>query len=723
MPVGRPPGALAALAATIAVLVSAVPAGAAQPPAAGAPGDPGVWTPADKHGFGTAHDRRSRVWYTLRRRQLTELFYPDLGTPAVRELQFVVSGAGGRAQRDATVTGATEPAGDRSLAFRQVSRTATWRLTKTVSADPARASVLVDVRFESLTGRPQGLHVVLDPALSNDPDDDRGRAAGRRLVAWDRRAAVALDARPRLRGASSGYKGAASDPARALRADGALGERFDAREPGNVVMAARTGLDGVARQHLRLAVSFGEDPAAALQAVRRSLARDPIALRRAFDAQWAAYLRGLASPPAAAAAHRRLYDQSLMVLEASEDKTYRGAGIASPSMPWAWGLGTIEREGSAPYHLVWGRDLYQVATALIAAGDRAAARRALDFLLFRQQRADGSFPQNSQVTGAEKWDQLQLDQVAFPLVLAWQLDSSDARRWRRLRRAAEFLVRRGPRTPQERWENQSGWSPATIAAEIAGLVCASELARRAGDSAAAARYARVADAWAASVARWTVTRTGPLSDEPYYLRIVKDRAPNRGTTYSIGDSGPGAADQRAVVDPSFLELVRLGIKSAGDPVVRNTLAVIDATIKADTPHGPLWHRFTYDGYGETRGGGPWDLGEPDTFKTFGRVWPLFSGERGEYELLAGNRAAAEAHLSTMALTANGGLMLPEQVWDGRPPTGRGDAKAGEGTRSATPLAWTHAQFVRLAWSIEAGRPVELPSIVACRYLRTPPVAC
>jgi glucoamylase len=387
-------------------------------------------------------------------------------------------------------------------------------------------------------------------------------------------------------------------------------------------------------------------------------------------------------------------------------------------MPWAWGDGSIEKPSGA-YHLVWARDLYQVATAQLAAGDRAAAERELDFLFERQQRPDGSFPQNSTVSGTEHWTKLQLDEVAFPLVLAWQLGRRDARTYREhVVPAASFIARAGPKTQQERWENQAGFSPATIAAEVAGLICAADLARANGDAASAARWEATADRFNAGIERWTLTTNGPLSSAPYYLRVTKDGEPNRGTRYDIGDSGPSRADQRGVVDPSFLELVRLGLRRPDDPNVLSTIGVVDRTLGVDTPNGTFWHRFTSDGYGERRDGGPWGIGQPDTFRTFGRAWPLFAGERGEYELAAGDPAAAATRLTAMAGAANAGEMLPEQVWDARAPSGRPGFAPGEGTRSATPLAWSHAQLVRLAWSLQAGAPVETPSIVACRYTGT-----
>jgi glucoamylase len=386
-------------------------------------------------------------------------------------------------------------------------------------------------------------------------------------------------------------------------------------------------------------------------------------------------------------------------------------------MPWAWSKLTVEEDlPSGAYHLVWARDLYQVATAHLAAGDPAAAERSLDWLLFTQQKRDGSFPQNSFVDGEERWDAVQMDQASLPLVLAWQLGRTDARTWARVRRSADFVLREGPNTGQERWENQAGWSPSSIAAQIAGLVCAAEIARANGDEARATRYLAAADSWQRDVERWTATTNGPLSDEPYYLRITKDRAPNRPTTFDNGDSGPGRVDQRRVVDVSFLELVRLGVKRWDDPVVRSTIGVVDDQLGTRTALGEFWHRFSYDGYGETRNGRQWDIGEPDTYRTFGRLWPIFAGERAEYELLSGE-GDPRARLAAMANTANAGLMLPEQVWDTRAPADRPGVVPGTPTFSATPLAWTHAQFVRLAWSIDAGRPVEQPSVVAERYAR------
>jgi glucoamylase len=691
--------------------------GCATPSAPGHPGAPAIWTRADKVGFGTARGEVSRVWFTLGSSgELTEVYYPTLGTPSVRDLRFVVSD--GRTftevETDAT-TSRVELVDPRSLTFRQINtaRSGRYRLTKTYVTDPERDVLLLDVHFESLSGEPYLLYVVYDPSLSNEGMDDTGTSEEGALLASDARTASVLLARPGFTRMSSGYLGA-SDGWSDLRDDHVMDWSFRAPQPGNVVQTGRLEVDGRARQRVTLALGFGATGTQAHGAARASLAAGFEEVARRYAEGWHGYLDSLPPAPASAQAWRTTYDVSVMVLAASEDKTYRGAFIASPSMPWVWGSGLEKPSG--PYHLVWSRDLYQIATGLLAAGDRQGAERALDHLFQVQQKPDGSFPQNAEVDGTPRWTSLQLDEVALPLVLAWQLGRDDARTYtEHIRKAADFLVANGPASPQERWENQSGYSPGTIAAEVAGLLCAADLARRNGDTASAERYETTADAWQRQVEAWTVTSNGPLAAHPYYLRLTKEGSPNAGTAYSIGDGGPAAMDQRRVVDPSFLELVRLGVKPADDPVIVQSLAVVDAQLRVDTPNGRFWHRFDFDGYGETREGGPWVISEPGTGQTLGRAWPLFAGERGEYSLLVGQ--PADEHLAAMARSGNEGYMLPEQVWDGRPPSGQPGFVTGEGTFSATPLTWTHAQFVRLAWSIQAGYPVEQPSLVACRYTR------
>ncbi len=300
-----------------------------------------------------------------------------------------------------------------------------------------------------------------------------------------------------------------------------------------------------------------------------------------------------------------------------------------------------------------------------------------------------------------------MDEQSYPVVLAWQLGVTDEATWEKhLRPEAEYLVAHGPATEQERWEEVPGYSPSTIAAEIAGLVCASDIARRHGADADARRYMDTADDWASHIEKWTVTTTGhigaKLAPDGYYMRIDNNTDPNDGYRFDA-HNGAGMRDERDIVDQGFLELVRMGIRPAGDPVIERSLKVIDAVIRVETPNGPDFHRYNHDGYGETYFGGPWQ-GEG-----VGRLWPIFAGERGEYEVAVGGDPTP--YLQAMLHFANDGGMIPEQVWDRANPT-YGDFTFGQGTGSATPLVWSMAQFMRLAVDVQAGRIVEQPSVVA-----------
>ncbi|MFL5659647.1 MAG: glycoside hydrolase family 15 protein [Ktedonobacteraceae bacterium] len=681
-------------------------------------------TPANKEGFGTAQGAASKVWYTLQDGRLTEVYYPDLGTPSVRDLEFIVSDGHSFAERAfESSTHVIQLVDLNSLTYQQVDteQSGRWRLTMTYVTDPSRSSLLLAVRFESLTHSPYLLYVYYDPSLTNNGMDDSGSTQGSALVAADGHTASALVTAPGLIETSNGYLGT-SDGWTDISEHYQMEWHYQSAPNGNVVQTGRTTLNGVGRQNLTLALGFGSTASEALPTAQQSLGTGFGAVAQAYANGWHTYLASLQGPPASltTSLERETYQVSEMVLAASEDKTYRGAYIASPTMPWAWGTGLENPSGA--YHLVWARDLYEIATALIAEGDRGGAGRALDYLFNRQQKPDGSFPQNSLVDGTPHWSNLQLDEVADPIILAYQLGRTDPITWSHVKRAADFIVgfQQGgfaaPWTPEERWENQSGYSPATIASEIAGLVCAAQIAQANGDATSTQRYLATADSWQAKVENWTVTNNGPYSPKPYFLRLTKDGKPNVGTTYSIGDGGPGAIDQRRVVDPSFLEVVRLGIKSPKDAAVLNTLQVVDNQLGVVTSNGEFWHRYNFDGYGETRTGGPWTVTQPDTFQTLGRIWPVLAGERGEYELAAGDASGANAALLAMALAGNDGYLVPEQVWDNQPPAGEPGFPPGEGTFSATPLGWSHAQFIRLAWDIEEGRLAEQPSVVACRYV-------
>ena len=707
------------------------------------------WLPANKTGFGTSYTTTSNVWFTLQNGRLSEVYYPRVDTPSVRNLDFIVTDGktfATRAQDASTSltrlinpghpsdhnqpgpdTGADSP---RSLTYQIVNldRGGRWRLTTTFVTDPARPTLLIAIEFTSLNGKPYQLYAVYQPQLNNPwveaPLEGSGETKGKALVAFDKKLQVvsALMAAPDFTETANGYLGS-TDGATDLIQHFQLTTHDDSAPNGTVVQTGRLPVTG-STQHLTLALGFASTESEALDRAKNSLAAGFNQVAQEYADGWNEYLQSLRSAPAPLSSRqeRQLYAVSAMVLAASEDKTYRGAFIASPSMPWAFGTGLINPSG--PYHGVWSRDLYEIATALIADGDLDGAGRALDYIFNVQQRGDGSFPQNTFVDGTPIFNNMQMDEVSDPIILAYQLDRKDAGTWsRHIKPAAEFILKfaplaepPAPYTLEERWEEQSGYSPACIASEVAALVCAADIGRANGDTDSAKRYLATADSWRSQIEKWTVTSNGPYSPSPYYLRLTKEGRPDLGTTYNLGNGGPGAIDQRKVVDPSFLELVRLGIKPASDQVITNSIKVVDTQLSVTTSGGMLWYRYTDDGYGETASGTLWTLIPPDSRATQGRLWPIFAGERGEYEIAALNLSAAQTHLAAMANCANEGDLLPEQVWDNEPPSGQPGFASGISTTGASPLAWTHAQFIRLAFDLAAGRLLEQPSVVAERYL-------
>lgn len=673
--------------------------------APGAPGAKPTWTNGNKQGVGTAASTQSKVWFTLGDGVLTEVYYPAVDRANLRLLEFIVTGANGFFERESVDTDRkVEVVRPDALVFRQIntSRSNRYRITRTTFTDPAQQTILIQTTFEPLSNGPLTLWVYVDPAVNNSGLKDAATASADALVAREGDVAVAVAASRPFATATTGFV-ETSDGIADLRRGGRLQQTFTRASDGNVALLAEVA-QTASPLEFTLALGFGTSSDAAVREARASLARPANAILDAYAREWQAYLAPLQKVPAP---YDRQFQMAAMMLRAHEDKTRRGAMIASLTIPW--GNDADASAGNVGgYHLVWSRDLYHVALAFDALGDREAALRALDYVFTVQQRPDGSVPQNSWLDGRPYWTSLQLDEVAFPIILAEQLGRTDAQTWtRHIKRAADFLLAKGPWSPQERWEEESGYSPSTIAAEIAGLVAAASIAKRNGADAAAAKYLRTADQWNRRLEEWTVTRTGPHSREPYFLRITQHGKPDAGEKIEL-NNGSGMFDEREVVDAGFLELVRLGIRPPDSPLFRTSLAVVDKVIGLKTPNGPAWYRYNHDGYGEKPDGRGWDL------TGVGRLWPLLTGERGEYELAAGRDA--RSYLDALLGFANEGLMLPEQVWD-RAESPRPALQFGEGTGSATPLAWTNAGFIRLALGVQRGTVIGTPEVVRRHFLQ------
>jgi glucoamylase len=701
---------------------------AQQGEAFGAPGMEPRWTSSVKDAVGTAYSASSRVWFTCSHGILNEIYHPTIDRAQVRDMEFLVTDGETfvhEEKRDLVST--FSYIHEETLGVRYVNRDPEGRysLTKEIICDPHHSAVLTRVRLEGHEDLLPRLKVyaLLAPHLDNGGMGNSARAldvAGHRtLLAWKDRWSLAMAASCGFSRVSCGFVGS-SDGWRDLMENFRMDWEFGSATDGNVALMGELNLEAAGEDGSReftLAIGIGEGHHTALQKTVSALATPFEEHRSRFIEQW----QRAANPEWLAARARdggKLMRASHNVLLAHEDKTYSGAFVASASIPWGQVKGDDDLGG---YHLVWTRDMVQTATAMLACGRAETARRALVYLACTQQ-PDGGFAQNFWIDGTPYWSGLQLDEVAFPLMLTWRL-------WKTgglgemdifpfVERAAGFLVRHAPITHQERWEENAGYSPSTLAAVIAGLICAAEMARAHESVELAVFLEEFADWIEGHIEDWTVTNEGVLHPEirRHYMRI---RPPEVGEAYACESCGteivrlnnrpPGtrfAFEAREIVDAGFLELVRYGVRRADDPLMADSLAVVDAVLKRDLPQGPGWLRYNWDGYGQRADGGPYQgWGQ-------GRVWPLLAGERAHYELAAGKDISAL--IETYERLATCGQMMPEQVWDeaDRPDAGM---KLGGPAGSALPLVWAHAEYLKLLRSALDGKVFDRIDPVYERY--------
>lgn len=692
-------------------------------PAFGAPGLPPRWTSSEKDTVGTAYSASSRVWFTVSHGILNEIYYPTIDRPQVRDLGFLISDGETffhEEKRDLEHT--LEYLDPEALGVRIVGRDpqGLYMLTKEIISDPHQSTVLVRVRIDAEEEflRRLKVYALLAPHLEVGGAGNSGRLVdvnGKRvLLAWKDRTSLAMASDCGFVRASCGYVGA-SDGWKDLNDNFVMDWEFDQALDGNIALMGE--IDAALHSEFTIAVGFGEGHHAALAGVMQSLATAYSAHQERFIAQW----HRVKSPLKLfedSGDGGRLLRISHNVLLAHEDKTFQGAFIASASIPWGQSKGDDDLGG---YHLVWTRDMVQSAAALLALGRKETPLRALVYLACAQ-RSDGGFSQNFWVNGTPYWSGIQLDEVAFPIILAWRLWRQDALGevdiYPFVSRAAGYLIANAPVTQQERWEENAGYSPSTLAVVIAGLICAGELVKAHGAADLADFYAVFADWIEANLDAWTVTEDGVLLPgvRRHFMRIQPPRPTDRFYDPSIGEGkirlsnrGPGEQsvfEAREIIDHGFLALVRYGIRSAKDPLIVDSLKVVDAVLKVNTSRGPCWRRYNHDGYGQKKDGCAYDgWGQ-------GRAWPLLTGERAHYELAAGNDV--RPFIAAMECFASRGGMLPEQLWDAPDIPARG-MLFGRPSGSAMPLAWAHAEYIKLLRSSEDGEMFDRIEPVEKRY--------
>jgi len=697
-----------------------------------APGWPGIeprWTSSAKSGVGTSLSPASRVWFTVSHGILDEIYYPRVDQACTRDLGLIVTDGKdffSEEKRDTRHEVSYLAPGCPAYRLVNTDRGGRYKIEKEILSDPRRDVVLQRIRFTPLKGKLADYHLyaLLAPHLANHGAGNTGWADDYKglpvlYAERDGHALALACSQPWLK-RSVGFVGT-SDGWQDLEAHKQMAWAYDRAENGNIALTGEIDLSSGGE--IVLALGFGLNTAEAGLRARASLQAGFGAARDVYFQQWQAWQENLRSFDASGSDEWDLCQISAAVLRTHEAKRFPGGIIASLAIPWGDAKGDDDLGG---YHLAWPRDLVETAGGLLALGAHEDAARVIQYLRVTQEE-DGHWPQNMWMDGTSYWGGIQMDETAFPILLVdlaqrqGALEDGDSTLlWPMVRRAACFLVCNGPVTPQDRWEEDPGYSPFTLAAEVAALLCAAELAEVNGESTVASYLRETADAWNASIERWTYVAGTDLAKQVgvkgYYVRIAPPQMAEAASPMEgfvpIKNQVPGQSEEpaRNIVSPDALALVRFGLRAADDPRIVDTVKVIDALLKVETPHGPSWHRYDDDGYGEHEDGSPFDG------TGVGRAWPLLTGERAHYELAARNRQEAERLLGALGSFTSDGGMIPEQIWDTDDIPEKG-LHLGQPSGSAMPLVWAHAEYVKLQRSLGDGRVFDMPTQTAQRYIK------
>lgn len=653
-----------------------------------APGAPGIaptWASSDKD-FVTTAVGASRLWATIGHGVLNEVYWPSTGSPQMRDMAFGVlhDGALLDLKRLRSYTLAT-PAPHIPLL------TVTHTVGKVRAVfeflpDPSRDALLV--RYD-VTGGP--LAITCAPRLGGTGHGNTALVEDGCLHAVTDIAALAIASSVPFMAASAGYVGR-SDGWRDLVAHGTLRDTYARAENGNVALTAVLPEgEGV------FVLGFAPTLPGARTHALSCLAEGFAAIRAPFVEAWQEWGEGLdlAHPDEDIARAAAL---SATMLKIHEDRTFTGAIVASLSVPWG-----NTSDSSGGYHLVWPRDATLSAFALIAAGLLEDARRVLAHLI-AIQTGEGGWAQCAFPNGTPYWTGEQLDEVAMPVLLAAKLREMGVPELigthAMVRAAVRHLMVRGPISPQDRWEENEGFSPFSLAAEIAALVAAAPWL----DAEERAAALDVADERNERIEEWCAAGEG---EDRYYVRIGPPAADGGlAGIVPLRNRWGATVPARDLYGLEYAALVRLGLRPADDPVIRATTKRVDETLGVQTPNGRLYYRYNGDGYGEHADGSAFDG------NGVGRAWPLLAGERGHLALQSGKDPLP--YLLAMVRTASPGGLMPEQVWESAPIPSR-ELEPGRPAGSAMPLLWAHAEFVKLVAAERSRRVVERLAVVAERY--------
>ena len=696
-----------------------------------APGAPGIaarWTSSAKSGIGNSIDAASEVSFTLSHGIVNEVYFPREDLACIRDTELIVTDGQdffSEEKRHAQHETCTAEEGVPAYLLTNTCQQHRYRIVKEVVTDPLRDTLLQHVRFEALQGNTTDYHayVLLAPHLGNRGGgntawlgDHKGVAM---LFAERQGLALALACSVPWKKRSVGFVGA-SDGWQDLKQHKQMTWEYERAESGNVALIAELAL-GQGVEGMTIALGFGRNATEAGHHAWSSITEGFDNVRQHYVREWHTWQESLASLKSSDNTVGYLFRTSAAVLRMHESKRFPGAIVASLSIPWGFDKGDNDVGG---YHVVWPRDLVEASGGLIALEARADALRVLNYLMVTQE-ADGHWAQNMWLEGIPYWQGIQLDQVALPILLMdlcrqhGVLTGGIAHRyWPTVRKAVRYLLQHGPFTQQDRWEEEPGYTPFTMATQVAALLAAADMAEENQEASVADYCRQTADGWNEAIDHLLYVTDTPLAQqlgvEGYYIRVNPSRiaASKLGQTQIKVKNLP---DDRANVPATelvcvdALALVRFGLRAADDPRILNTIKVIDALLKVDTPTGPCWHRYNHDGYGEHEDGSPFNG------TGIGRAWPLLTGERAHYEVAAGHLGEAKKLLKTMESFANHGL-FSEQVWD-TADIPEEDLYFGKHSGSAMPLVWAHAEYIKLCYSIKAKKVFDMPRHTQERYIR------
>lgn len=707
-----------------------------------------TWAPADNTMLGTAASTTSDVWFTGHDGVVSSIFYPTADTPNSTVLEFLVGNSAHTwvDEEQYETVSKTQLYDNHSLAWitTNTAKNKTYQIKKIIYTDPTRDSLIQQVTFTALKGSLADylLYVYYDPTMHDAGDQNYGFTQtynGRTILlstdnSGDYASALAATLPFQQDMVSSGFakfndgltdlKGSSNCGSykcpdytmnygytSASRGNIAQMGLFDLSNDGEVDLTTSTSIT------FNLVLSFGQNidhvkaPIHAEQTLEATLDDYSDTLKN-YTSQWDSFDESLKPPPTLGAtramqrARQQEYYLAANVLKASQDKT-TGAFVAGLGDPWGESNGDNDSDG---YHMVLMRDMYEIASALIVAGDTADPQRALLWAFSNEQQSDGHFPHSVDLSGNIHDAGMLMDEQAYPIMLAWKLQLNDYTDYtQHIKPDADYIVAHGPTTPEDRWaeNNVGGYSPATIADEISALVCAADIANTNGDTASQQRYLTTADNFQKNIVKWTYTTNGQLGNGHYFLRLTPNGNPNSGDTITLANNG-GTQDQRNVVDMSFLELVRQGVLPADSPYITSSLTAVDTTISQVIKGNHYWHRYSNDAYGEHQDGSDFD----DT--GIGRLWPLLSGERGVYTVAA--KGDADGYLSAMLAAANTSGLIPEQIWDNGAPAGY---TPGTPTNSMNPYNWSMAEYITLLFSMSEHKVVDMIPLTYQRYAAHP----